>query len=236
MDRLGNLRDVSSASPALRPALLLRSDAPLHGDDHTHYSVAWPPLTVVDLRGRGERGGLGHPLDTANVAVWERPLLRGMTYPAPREVADLQPLYRTMVESPVAERLVEAVGLIAHSEPPVLVHCTAGKDRTGVLVAITLRLLDIDAESVVSDYIATTGSMGRVITRMRGSLTHVLPADVLRDPPPAFLTAPEDAIRVVVELLDQEKQGASGWYLANGGTRSTLDVLRERLLAGPSSR
>lgn len=46
----------------------------------------------------------------------------------------------------VLSRIADAKNL------PLLVHCTAGKDRTGVLVALLLALLGVDDETIIADY------------------------------------------------------------------------------------
>jgi protein-tyrosine phosphatase len=45
---------------------------------------------------------------------------------------------------------------------PAVFHCTAGKDRTGLLSAIVLSLLGVDEETVVADYALSGEAMGRL--------------------------------------------------------------------------
>ena len=42
---------------------------------------------------------------------------------------------------------------LATTPGPLLVHCTGGKDRTGMIVALTHRLLDVHPDDVISDYL-----------------------------------------------------------------------------------
>ncbi len=44
---------------------------------------------------------------------------------------------------------------LAEDTRPAVIHCAAGKDRTGSLAALTLRLLDVPADAVVADYLLT---------------------------------------------------------------------------------
>lgn len=44
---------------------------------------------------------------------------------------------------------------IAQGDVPLLVHCTAGKDRTGIAIALLLALLDVPHETVIEDYLLT---------------------------------------------------------------------------------
>lgn len=51
---------------------------------------------------------------------------------------------------------------LADSDRPVLIHCAAGKDRTGVLAALTLHLLGVDRETALEDYLETNRAVDLV--------------------------------------------------------------------------
>ena len=233
LDRLANLRDVATASPRLRPGVLLRSDAPRAGDIVPR-DVAWPPRTVLDLRDPGESRD-AHPLaGTAHVVPL--PVLDGAATgaaSAPAPVPGLGVLYRQMLEGVGAGHLVDGVRLVATADAPTLVHCTAGKDRTGVLVALVLALAGVDRAAIVADYERTGPHMREVLAR--ASVTAQLPAPdahVLAALPPELVTAPGWAIASVLDLLDDHDGGPEGWFAAHGGAAGTVDALRDRLVAG----
>lgn len=228
-DRLVNLRDVASASPGLRRGVLLRSDAPLAGDVHEGYDVAWPPATILDLRDSAERGG-DHPL-AHHGEVRDLPLLRGAPYTADNQHRSLEELYLALLESPVsAELLVEAVGAVAHAPIPVLVHCTAGKDRTGITVALVLRLVGVSREEVLADYLRTAEAMDLVLERMTESLLAILSPERVATLPRGLHATPVEAITSFLDALEAEGD-AEAWFLAHGGSAPTLAALRERLRA-----
>ncbi|MBV1884183.1 MAG: tyrosine-protein phosphatase [Pseudomonadales bacterium] len=54
----------------------------------------------------------------------------------------------------------EMLVTISKGDAPLLFHCAAGKDRTGVGAAIILGLLGVDEETIVSDYLITQGQLG----------------------------------------------------------------------------
>ncbi|XIE80279.1 tyrosine-protein phosphatase [Streptomyces sp. SBR177] len=54
-----------------------------------------------------------------------------------------------------AVELRRALEVIAAAEGPVVFHCAAGKDRTGLLAALVLALLDVPDEDVVADFALT---------------------------------------------------------------------------------
>jgi protein-tyrosine phosphatase len=61
-------------------------------------------------------------------------------------------LYREALELDAA-RFAEAVGFLADADCAVLLHCAGGKDRTGVLAALLLRLVGVPVEAVAADYV-----------------------------------------------------------------------------------
>lgn len=227
-DRLVNLRDVASASPRLTAGVMLRSDAPLPTDVHEGYDVAWPPATIVDLRDPGERGD-EHPLAEHGEVV-ALPLLRGAPYRQDNQHRSLEELYLALLESPVsAALLLEAVGAVAHAPAPVLVHCTAGKDRTGITVALVLRLLGVPREEVVADYLRTAEAMDQVLDRMAESLLAILSPERIASLPRGVHATPVEAITSFLDALEDEG-GAEQWFLTHGGATETLAALRSRLV------
>ncbi len=77
-------------------------------------------------------------------------------------------LYRRFV-SHAASRTVIAAAMrviVTPGELPLLFHCTAGKDRTGWLAAVVLTALDVDRETIVTDYLRTQelNAVGRDVT------------------------------------------------------------------------
>ncbi|MFI9269731.1 tyrosine-protein phosphatase [Kitasatospora sp. NPDC052896] len=77
-------------------------------------------------------------------------------------------LYRWFVTDPVArERFAAVLRLLAAPDgPPVLFHCTAGKDRTGWTAALLLTALGVDREAVIEDYLLTNIRSAAIIERI----------------------------------------------------------------------
>lgn len=66
---------------------------------------------------------------------------------------------RSMLEK-VPEELKEVLAVIADASPgPLLFHCVAGKDRTGVIAALLLALADVEPDSIAQDYSASTENL-----------------------------------------------------------------------------
>ncbi|MCC2309372.1 tyrosine-protein phosphatase [Cellulomonas chengniuliangii] len=159
MPGFANLRDVGGyrigATATARWRSLLRADMP-HEPVDLRALADVPVGTVIDLREDDEA------LETASVFVERgfhvvrRPVFGGTAESFVSRRVRLTELY-THVVTACAPGLTDAVRAIADAEASsaVLVHCTAGKDRTGLTVALALRAVGVDRRDVVSDYVAT---------------------------------------------------------------------------------
>ena len=108
---------------------------------------------IIDLRADEEVLGDPTRLDDLGLEMLRVPLFRGSAASFLQDDWTLANLYRGLVDDS-ADRIVEVVrGVI--SATPVLVHCTVGKDRTGVTVALTLAAAGVDEDAVVADYART---------------------------------------------------------------------------------
>ena len=71
-------------------------------------------------------------------------------------------------------QVVDALRTIARSEGTALVHCAAGKDRTGVVVALALSAAGVRADAVIADYAATAERTEAILRRLRRSPTYAI--------------------------------------------------------------
>ena len=85
-----------------------------------------------------------------------------------RPLVSLDALYRRMVRDR-STAIAEVVGIVARSPGPVLVHCTAGKDRTGVVMAAILAAAGVARADIVADYVETAANMPAVVARVSAS-------------------------------------------------------------------
>lgn len=155
---------------------------------------------IVDLRTEQERREVPHPLRDLP-AYRHRPLID----PAAEERWDAsgQPttghVYCGSVDHNTAtlRAVFATVAEAAVAEGPVLVGCRAGKDRTGMVVAILLEIAGVERDEVVADYART-------------------PAD-----PPVD---PADIVRML-EHLDARHGGAAGYVRSLGVATGPLEAL-----------
>ena len=125
------------------------------------------------------------------------------------------------------DSVVEALRTIARARGATLVHCAAGKDRTGTIVALALLLVGADREAVVADYTASSERMQAIVDRLMGSPTY---ADNLRDRPlSSHLTYPE-TMEALLDHLDSAYGGVAGLLARLGWTDADTEQLRTKLL------
>jgi hypothetical protein len=121
-----------------------------------------------------------------------------------------------------AENVVTGVRRLV-AAGPTLVHCAAGKDRTGVFVALVLDAVGVEREAVVADYALSGERIEALFRRWTAAAGEPMPADLTPHLPRA------EAMAAVLDHLDAEHGGAAGWLLAHGLEEDALTRLRERL-------
>jgi protein-tyrosine phosphatase len=116
---------------------------------------------VVDFRSGVERGLLATPYAGDNVRSWFAPantrhgapgdLVETFTARAPGDKSAMQDVYRAIpfLQQQAFKALFDA---IADDETPLVYHCAAGKDRTGVATALLLDTLGVNHSDILSDY------------------------------------------------------------------------------------
>lgn len=235
---LANFRDLGGLAGATgavtRRSVLYRSDAPAPGDRPPAQAAAWPPGLVLDLRGPRPHGIEEHPLRRAGALVRSVALMsHEREYWDPhtwRQLPGLDVLYLEFLRV-AGSRASEIFDLLDHADGPVLVHCAAGKDRTGVLIALLLRAAGVRREAVIHDYRRTEQNMPEVLRRMALDirlLDELDEADRLRAEQLIGTSTP--AITNVLDELDSAPGGASGWLTGRGVSGASLRRWRHRLL------
>ncbi|PXY18434.1 tyrosine-protein phosphatase [Prauserella flavalba] len=231
---LPNVRDLGGlpAGPGRRTAagVLYRSAAPLAGDLPPRALPSWPARTVLDLRAPGELDA-PHPLAVAGTTVHALPFLDDAQLSAlPRD--DLGAIYRVFVQQ-AAPQLASVVTLAATAPGPLLIHCAAGKDRTGVAVALLLACAGVSRDEIVADYMLTQHNLDAIIARLRRT-NHVHSRDQNGVAGSAY-GAPPEAIETVLDLWTASPAGVHGWLEAHGATADAVRRWTQRFpTAGPS--
>ncbi len=187
--------------------------------------------TIVDLRtpeevARFGRGPLaGEPVHYEHVTVIRSDAGESLAAP---ETDDLAERYLWYLDIGRAA-MVHALELAGDPDAqPLVFHCAAGKDRTGVLAALILDSVGVTQEAIVADYARTNDYLGPILERLTASAD----PDQVRSVPPSRLLVEADTMERFLTRLRARHGGAEAWARAAGADPERLAGLRTTLL-GP---
>lgn len=232
-DALFNFRDLGGYAGldgrTTRWRRVFRSDS-LHGIAEAD-TRAWSDLgvkTVIDLRRTFEVARFGRVPEADGLDYRHTPIRHldwdEVGYPEgtlhPRWLADR---YLNFADEG-AEGIATTLGLIADPErAPVVVHCMAGKDRTGVVCALTLALLGVPDEVIGEDYALSTAAM----EALSAHLAKVNPVAVAS---PQYFECPAEAMQIFLDDLRDKHGSVEGYVKDIGLTAEQVTAMRDHLL------
>jgi protein-tyrosine phosphatase len=257
LEGLANLRDVGGLPTvdggAIATGRLLRSDNLQTLTPADVERLLELGLTdVVDLRSdyEAEREGPG-PLAGSSVRVRQLSVFREWRAGVGEEKPDVRPevlpedalpwvdLEPTVqLENEIAgiylsyvldrpDSIIAALRTIAESEGAVLVHCAAGKDRTGTVVALALALAGVEREAIIADYAASSDRVERIVARLVASPTY---AENLRDRPMDSHRSWPQTMSDFLGHVDETYGGVEQLLITLGWTADDTARLRAKLL------
>ncbi|MFS0852433.1 tyrosine-protein phosphatase [Microbacterium sp. 179-I 3D4 NHS] len=228
VDGVTNVRDVGgipAAKGSIRTGVLLRSGQ-LSGATTSGASELRARVRhIVDLRDGEEVAAEPSEIDGPDTT--HLPLFLGSVRSFFEADTSLDDLYLHLLEES-GERLVEAIRIIAAGEP-TLVHCTVGKDRTGVTVALALSAVGADRDAVIADYALTESQLPpernrRIAAYLRQQHPEAVHAIALATQSPA------PVMRRLLDMIDERWGSAAGYLRAQGMTDGELRDLEAALV------
>ncbi|MBM7806319.1 protein tyrosine/serine phosphatase [Geodermatophilus bullaregiensis] len=125
------------------------------------------------------------------------------------------------------ENVVAALRALAGGdEGAAVVHCAAGKDRTGVVVMFALTVAGVPDEEIVADYAMTADVIEDLVAKLRDSPTY---AEDMSRRDVASHTPRAETMRRLLELLHERHGGPLGWLGEHGFGAAEQAALRARL-------
>ena len=130
------------------------------------------------------------------------------------------------------DSVAAALEVVANADGAVVVHCAAGKDRTGTVVAMALDVAGVPHDEIVADYVLTGERLEQIVGRLmpREAYGAALAQQKLSDQLPQG-----DSIRAILSAVDEGWGGGAGWLVALGWSEAEVERLRRRLTE-PASR
>lgn len=223
-----NVRDVGgipTPEGRIRRGQLLRSgnlvDASAAGVAELEQRVSH----IVDLRDGQEVATA--PSATKTIATTHLPLFLGSVASFFTEDLSLDEMYRQLLDES-GERLADAIRIIAAGEP-TLVHCTVGKDRTGVTIALALAAVGADREAIIADYALTESQLPQERNRKIVAFLQSQHPEAQHAVALATLS-PADVMRAILDEIEERWGSAAEYLRAHGMTAPELVALREALV------
>jgi hypothetical protein len=178
------------------------------------------PRVRIEHRSLYPGSGGNTDLEAGSVNLWPP------TEPSawPDEPGVVQAYLSYMASRP--DSIAASIRTIANARGAVLVHCAAGKDRTGVVVALALDAAGADRQAIVSDYLATSQRIDAIMDRLVSSPTY---RDELEGHDPKTHAPVAGTIERVFELIDEAFGGSAAWLSTHGLSDAELERLRGRL-------
>ena len=229
-----NFRDVGGVparAGVVRRGALFRSDGLRRlGDDGREALRRLDVGMIIDLRDENEARLMPDDLDGLDVEVQRLPVFEGSGASQGERGISLEALYHRIVtrHSPI---LVDALrALPTAGDRAVVVHCTAGKDRTGMVVAMALLGAGVDRESVIADYVLTESHLaGEWLEEMVALIGRYGVPDT-----PALRTlmggSPREALESALDEVERQHGSAREYLLASGLERRELAALETWLI------
>ena len=194
--------------------------------------VAYGVTTVIDLRSESETTSSPSPFAMPDPfsyppppAYRHMPLIDDATMKKLAEASDMFDRYLMMLEHrPAAFNAIFTT--LAKTEGTAVFHCFAGKDRTGMVAAMSLALAGVGVDAIAADYAETDSQMA---TRYEEWLAAAAPEQLqdMRDD----LRCPPERIVAVMEHLDRQWGGAEGYLRSAGMSQADISGLQSKLIA-----
>jgi protein tyrosine/serine phosphatase len=124
------------------------------------------------------------------------------------------------------DSIVAALRAIAEPAGATLVHCAAGKDRTGMVVALALTVAGVPRELIAADYAQTQSQIEAIVGHLARSDLYGFEVGQPEKIPPASA-----AVMVsVLEAIDADLGGVLAWLAQHGWTDTDTQRLRRKLV------
>jgi protein tyrosine/serine phosphatase len=182
---------------------------------------------VVDLRTRAERERRPSPLALAGVHTAHAPIFTDEDeYPDHLTTADEVYCWWLRVRRTGVYAAMSAVADAPSA--PVLVHCHAGKDRTGVVVALVLRLAGVGIDDIADDYAESGVQLAEMLARDRITAVERGMNEAVVE---RLFTVRREAMVLTMECVDSEHGGAESLMRSLGLTAAQIERLTTLMLS-----
>lgn len=230
---LGGLRGRSGQT--IRWRSVYRADGLHRADADDLERLGWLGLaTVVDLRTPAEVAESRFPADRLAVGWHHQPLIETTWHEAglvPEIEGDtvgfLFERYCEMLDAG-GPAIAATLDILARPSQPLVFHCAAGKDRTGVMAAVLLGLLGVHDDDIVEDYTMSLAAMRSMTAWLTTNRPDV--AEAMADRAAFEMAAPPEVMRLLLGHVREEHGSMVGYVRSIGVPFPVVEELHHRLL------
>lgn len=192
--------------------------------------------TVIDLRSAAERArDSARPLASCVPLMLHAAMSYAPdsddsgTYAVPEGVSSLEDLYVKYLRHS-GDAVARIFSVLADPKTlPALIHCTAGKDRTGLVAALVLSSVGVEDQLIADDYEATSVNVASLLALLESA--NPLAGDHLSHLDPELLSAERKTILSTLRWLRSTYGSVEGYLRFCGVADDDLAVIRHRLLS-----
>lgn len=181
--------------------------------------------TIIDLRDMNEVRDYPDVFAESTVVKYRH--LPVVHTDSPVIQVQLGEYYRTYLDT-CHENLGAIIGAVAESDPGVLVHCFAGKDRTGIVSALLLNVVGVPDDVIAEDYALTSGRISHLIEIWRAyAIEHGQNMKMFEN----AISSEASTMLATLEHIEHQYGGVTQYLSICGVTGQQIDRLQTLLLA-----
>lgn len=215
-----NIRDLGghkSKFGLTRYGTLIRSDAPYKlSQNEIDEFMKLGVTTVIDFRSKPEIEQKPCVLAKIDgVKYYNIPMYGGNVMPPSEEL--VAPGYFKMIED--KETIYKIMHVIATSKGNVLYHCSAGKDRTGVISALLLTLVGVSSKEIAEDYYVSWENIKQLIDEL-----------LEKNPNMRMLENRREYIEDFLQMLNNKYGTANEYLMKIGLTNKEIEKIKAKLV------
>lgn len=219
---LDNMRDVGGKNNRFGDLIItkkiLRSELPNKLSDEQVDSLYYLNIkNIIDLRNDDEiKLRPDRFASDKRFNYYHFPLADGRL---PKDLDDVYLSYKEMLESRI--NITNIFEILACSENGILYHCTAGKDRTGVLTMLILKTLDVDDELIVKDYVLSAELLKKQLEEYARTFEY----DISE-----IITPNASTMYKMLDYIKNEFGGIQGYLNSCGITDDIINKVRNKYI------
>ena len=220
-DSIENMRDIggykSNIGKSVKIGKLIRSNLPINlSDKDTAMLQRMGIHTIIDLRSLEEIKSKPSVFENnKEFKIYHIGIDIGKDIPKTEEMVPKS--YMNILN--LQEKIRTVFEIFADNEN-ILYFCTAGKDRTGVITALMLKLLGVSDKDIVEDYVATKEFMSEILKRFANNDDEIL----------NIITPKKIYMEDFLKLFEDKYKSIENYLMLVGISTSTIEDIRNRFL------